>query len=104
VPAAGLSPGPPPEEVACRELHEEIGGTAPDSRYVGQSYTSNGISNEVAYVYLATGIELGESRPEPTKLMEVHLIPAEKAERMAREGQIPCADPAALPYRSGNHR
>ena len=88
VPAGGLSEGLPPEEVARRELLEEVGGTAADFRYVGQFYTSNGISNEVAYVYLATGVELGESHREPTELMEMRLVPVEEALRMAREGEI----------------
>jgi ADP-ribose pyrophosphatase len=88
VPAGGLSAGLTPEEVACRELSEEIGGTAADVRCVGQFYTSNGISNEIAYVYLATGVELGESHPEPTELMEIRLVPVEVALRMAREGEI----------------
>jgi 8-oxo-dGTP pyrophosphatase MutT (NUDIX family) len=88
VPAGGLSPGLTPEEVARRELLEEIGGTAADLRHVGQLYTSNGISNEVAYVYLATGVELGETHREPTELIEIRLVPVEEALRMAREGEI----------------
>jgi ADP-ribose pyrophosphatase len=83
-----LFPGLTPEEVASRELYEEIGGTAAHLRYVGQFYTSKGISNEVAYVYLATGVELGESRPEPTELMEIYLVSVKDALRMAREGEI----------------
>jgi 8-oxo-dGTP pyrophosphatase MutT (NUDIX family) len=95
VPAGGLSPGLTPQEVARRELLEEVGGRAAELRYVGQFYTSNGISNEVAHVYLATGVELGETDHEPTELMEVHLVPSEEALRMAREGEI--ADgPSAL--------
>jgi ADP-ribose pyrophosphatase len=97
VPAGGLSPGLTPEEVARRELSEEIGGTAADLRYVGQFYTSNGISNEVAYVYLATGVELGESHPEPTKLMEIRLVRVEEALRIAREGEI-SDGPSALAF------
>jgi ADP-ribose pyrophosphatase len=73
--------------VAGRELSEEIGGTA-GLHYVGQFYTSNGISNEVAHVYLATGVELGESHPEPTELMEIRLVRVEEALRMARAGEI----------------
>ena len=88
VPAGGLSPGMSPEEVARRELLEEVGGRAAELRLVGQFYTSNGISNEVAYVYLATGVELGEAHREPTELMEMQLVPLEKALRMAREGEI----------------
>jgi ADP-ribose pyrophosphatase len=95
VPAGGLSPRLDQslrlvqfEEVARRELIEEIGGTAADLRYVGQFYTSNGISNEVSYVYLATGVELGEAHREPTELMEIRLVPVDEALRMAREGEI----------------
>ena len=88
VPAGGLSPDLAPEQVAHRELLEEVGGTAADLRHVGQFYTSNGISNEVAHVFLATGVELGEAQPEPTELMEMRLVPAEEALRMARTGEI----------------
>jgi len=71
-----------------RELQEEVGGTAAHLRAVGQFYTSNGISNEVAYVYLATGVELGAAKPEPTEVMEIRLVPVDAALRMAREGEI----------------
>lgn len=89
MPAGGLSPGLSPEEAARRELLEEVGGTTAELRYVGQFYTSNGISNEVAYVYLASGVELGETHRQPTELMKILLVPAEEALRMAREGEIP---------------
>jgi 8-oxo-dGTP pyrophosphatase MutT (NUDIX family) len=88
VPAGGLSPGLTPEVVARQELLEEVGGTAAEVYYVGQFYTSNGISNEVAYVYLATGVELGGAHREPTELMEIRLVPVVEALRMAREGEI----------------
>ena len=91
VPSGGLTP----DEVARRELLEEVGGTAADLRYVGQFYTSNGISNEVAYVYLATGVEVGEAHREPTELMEVRLVPVEEALRTARSGEI-TGGPSAL--------
>ena len=88
VPAGGLSPEGSPEETAHRELLEEIGGTARELRLVGQFYTSNGISNEVAYVYLATGVELGATHREPTELMEMRRVPVDEAIRMARQGEI----------------
>lgn len=88
VPAGGLFPGLPPEETARRELEEEIGGQAATVRYVGRFYTSNGISNEIAYVYLATGVELGETHREPTEDMELRLVPVAEAMRMARMGEI----------------
>ena len=88
VPAGGLSPGLTPEEVARLELLEEVGGEAAELRFVGQFYTSNGISNEVAYVYLATGVELGEAAHEPTEMIETRLVPIQEALRMARAGEI----------------
>ena len=88
MPAGGVSEGLTPEEAARRELSEEIGGIAADLRCVGRFYTSNGISNEVAYVYLATGVELGTPHREPSELMEVRLVPVDEALRMAREGEI----------------
>lgn len=88
VPAGGLGPDGNPEEIARQELLEEVGGMAADLCYVGQFYTSNGISNEVAYVYLATDVELGETHHEPTELIEIHLVPVEEALRMARDGEI----------------
>ena len=88
VPAGGLCPDLALEEVAHRELLEEIGGTADQLRLIGQFYTSNGISNEMAYVYLATAVELGKARREPTEIMEIRLTSVEEAIRMAREGEI----------------
>jgi ADP-ribose pyrophosphatase len=88
VPAGGLSLGLTPEDVARHELREEVGGTATKLRRVGQFYTSNGISNEVAYVYLATGVELAKTQREPTELMEIHLVSVREAVRMARSGGI----------------
>lgn len=88
VPVGDLSPGLSSEEVAQRELLEELGGCAAELRYVGQFYTSNGISNEIAYVYFANGVRLGETRHEPTELMEARLVPVEEALRMASSGEI----------------
>ena len=42
----------------------------------------------MAYVYLATGVELGEAHREPTELMEMRFVRVEEAMRMARQGEI----------------
>ena len=88
VPAGGLLPGQLPEEAARRELMEEIGGQPAAMQYIGRFYTSNGVSSEIAYVYLATGIELGEAHLEPTEDLEIRLVPAHEALCMARSGEI----------------
>lgn len=88
VPAGGLLPGFSPEEMARRELHEEIGGVAGGLQYVGWFYTMNGIGTEVAHIFLATGVKLGEAHREPTEIMEIRQVPVAEALRMARSGEI----------------
>ena len=95
VPAGGLLPGLGPEEAARRELLEEVGGQPAAMHYVGRFYTSNGISSEIAYVYLATGVELGEADREPTEDLELRLVSVDEALRMARSGEI-SGGPSAL--------
>jgi ADP-ribose pyrophosphatase len=88
VPAGGLLPNISPEEMARRELREEIGGTAANLQFVGRFFTMNGIGDEVAHVFLATGVELGEVDRESTEIMELRSVPAAEALRMARAGEI----------------
>lgn len=88
VPAGGLLPGISPEEMARRELAEEIGGTADRLQYIGWFYTMNGIGTEVAHIFLALGVELGETHREPTEIMEIRPVRIEEALRMARSGEI----------------
>lgn len=88
VPAGGIRDGQSPEEVARQELREETGGEAVRWHYIGQFYTSNGISNEVGHVFLATGVTLHETHHEPAEVLEVHPTPLQKALHMAHSNQI----------------
>lgn len=88
VPAGGLLPGVTLEEMARRELLEEIGGTAANLQFIGQFYTMNGIGTEVAHVFLATGVELGPVHRESTEIMELRMVPVAEALRMAQAGEI----------------
>jgi ADP-ribose pyrophosphatase len=88
VPAGCLQPGISPEEMARRELQEEVGGTAAELRTIGWFYTMNGIGSEVAHVFLATGVELGQTHREPTEIMEIRPVPIAEALRMAHSGEI----------------
>lgn len=88
LPAGGLREGETPKQVARKELREEIGGEAQSWSYVGQFYTSNGISNEVAHIFLATGVTLHETAHEPAEVMEVCPVPLGEALRMAHANEI----------------
>lgn len=88
VPAGGVNTGQTLEETAFTELKEEIGGLAESLEYIGQFYTSNGISNEVAHIYLATGVEPGVPAHEPAEVLEVHIFTIEEVLRMAHSNEI----------------
>jgi 8-oxo-dGTP pyrophosphatase MutT (NUDIX family) len=88
IPAGGIKVGLSLEETALAELREEVGGTASEVIYIGQFYTSNGISNEVAHIFLALGVELGESNHEPAEVIEVHLKPLDEIMEMAHRNEI----------------
>jgi 8-oxo-dGTP pyrophosphatase MutT (NUDIX family) len=88
VPAGGILPGVSPEEMAARELREEIGGTAELLEHVAWFYTMNGIGTEVAHVFLARDVRLGAPQREPTEVIETRSLPIAEALRMARAGEI----------------
>ena len=95
VPAGGIEPGISADQMAQRELAEEIGGQAETLREVCSVYTMPGIGNERAHIYLAEGVTLGKPHHEPSEVMERHILPLEDVLAMVMRGDI--ADgPSAL--------
>ena len=97
VPAGGLhdAQGMALEEVALKELREEIGATCQQLRYVGYFYLCVGQSNQRCHVFLATGVELNDQQAlEDTENIELMPTPLAEALRMARTGQIKDGDSA----------
>ncbi len=88
LPAGGIKFGISLKGTVRQELKEEVGGTAEAIEKIGEYYTSNGISNEVAHLFLATGVVLEERRPEPAEVLEVHRVPIAEALRMVRSNEI----------------
>jgi rSAM/selenodomain-associated transferase 1 len=87
VPAGGLD-GDSMHAAAVKELREEVGGTGGDVSYVGAFYSSSGQMTLRALVFVALGVELGETELESTELLEPVIVPAELAFDMARRGEI----------------
>lgn len=83
------------EEVARKELREEVGGTAKSLTYVTFFYSGNALTDEKCHVFLAQGVELSKNpKTESTESIETQLVPAEKAIELARSGGMktgPCA-------------
>jgi len=59
---------------AQRELLEETGITATDWEMLYEFNTSNSVTNERAFVFLATGLSFGEAEPEETEELAVKKI------------------------------
>lgn len=88
IPAGSVKPGQTIAEAAREELHEEVGGHCQTLQYLTQTYTANGICNEVGHFFLALDVELGESAHEPAEVIEIHRKPIAEVLHMARTGQI----------------
>lgn len=89
IPEGGGELGEPPVKAAKRELREEVGLEARSWSLLQRAHLSNSVSNEVAYIYLATGIEVvGEPEHEETEKIDVHRVPLEHAVQMVLDGEI----------------
>lgn len=73
---------------AQRELKEETGCTAAGWRLIARSHLSNSVTNEEAFVYLATDLTCGEADPEGTEELCVRWVPFEEALHMTIDGRI----------------
>lgn len=97
IPAGGMhdEPDTTPEEVARKELQEEVGATAKRLTLVGEFYSTSSLTDEKCHVFLAEGVELTKKQDtEESETIQLQLVPIEKAVELARTGGIetgPCA-------------
>ena len=72
-----------------RELKEETGAAAENYISLGTLYPSPGYTDEVIYMYLATGLSFGEAQPDEDEFINLCRIPLEEAVKMVMNGEIP---------------
>jgi ADP-ribose pyrophosphatase len=78
-----------PLELAKRELAEEAGGESDNWHYVGSFRPGTSIMDEICHVVLARDVRLSHDlQCEPGVVIEVHLVPLERALEMARNGEM----------------
>lgn len=75
-------------EAAKRELREETGLTAQNFRHLADILTSPGFSDELIGLYLATGLEQGESQPDEDEFLNVEFIDARELIARIYAGEI----------------
>ncbi len=88
IPEGGGPPSETLEETARRELREETGLTCLELELIATSHLSNSVSDEIAYVYRASGLVPGPSSPEGSEQIEVRRVPWDEAWEMLQSGRI----------------
>jgi ADP-ribose diphosphatase len=71
LPAGTREPGEDPLETAKRELHEECGLTGGEWRELASFWTTPGFCRERMHVFVAEGVEPGDSAQEPDEDIEL---------------------------------
>jgi len=88
LPMGGAPMGEAPIDAAQRELREETGLTAADWTEVMQLHTSNSITDECGFVFVARDLTEGETVFEETEDLEVRKLPLSEALAMIQRGEI----------------
>jgi len=88
IPEGGGPIGEDPLLSAKRELKEETGIDADHWELIQQMELSNSATNEVAYLYLAKGLHLGESAPEENEQIQVIKLPFSELYERVKSAEI----------------
>lgn len=88
IPAGKLEPGELPQACAARELEEETGLRAEKLQHKGTFFTTPGFSDEIMYLFIASGLTPVGSHPDFDEFLDIQKIPLEKLLEMADQGEI----------------
>lgn len=88
IPEGGGPKNEAPEAAAKRELKEETGITASTLREIMRLHLSNSATDELAIVFVATGLQFGDAEPEETEDLQVRKVHISEAFDMVLKGTI----------------
>jgi len=88
VPEGGVPVGETPLEGARRELREETGIDAAAWREIGRCHLSNSVSDELAVLFVATGLTAGVATPDGTEALDIRWHPFDEVLAMTLDGRI----------------
>ena len=75
-------------ESAARELKEETGLTAGKYTEIMKIHTSNSVTDETGFVFLAEQLIEGEAEYEDTEVLQIHKLPLREALQWVMDGRI----------------
>ncbi|MFB2120114.1 NUDIX domain-containing protein [Parapedobacter sp. 2B3] len=88
IPEGGGPLGEDSLSTARRELKEETGLTAESWQQIGRIHTSNSVTDEEGFIFLAQGLRQGEAQPEETEELSLKKIPLAEAVAMVMRSEI----------------
>ncbi len=88
IPAGRLNPGEEPADCAVRELREETGCTAEKVEFLFTMFTTPGFCDERIHLFMATGLERGETAHEADEFMTVETVTLSHALQLIEQGVI----------------
>lgn len=88
IPAGKLERGEDPRDAALRELKEETGATPAHFTDLGKLIVSPGAYGEVLYLYLAEGLDMGETSPDEDEFLDVIRTPFDEMVRRVLAGEL----------------
>jgi len=88
IPEGGAVLGTDPLDTAKRELREETGLIAGTYKLLTATHTSNSVTNELGYIYMAEGLSQGPDEQEDTEQIQVKKVHLSEALDMVLQGKI----------------
>ena len=77
-----------PREAAMRELREETGATCKRMTYMGKYFSSPAILDECIYMFMAEGLEFGDTDFDEDEFIETVRIPMDELVAMIMRGEV----------------
>lgn len=88
IPMGGCPEGETALEAAKRELKEETGLIAQHWEELLRLHTSNSVTNEEGFAFIARGLTQGSTHFDETEELEIRRVPLSEAVQMALDGDI----------------